>query len=101
MERVSFKVAKAIREAGYPQNYEKDSYTNLNGGIWVKPTYMEVWLWLWKEKGIFIDVDHRRNEIVSVTIYTTDDYITELYENTPEEAIIAAINYLVENDLIK
>lgn len=54
MKRVSLKVAKAIKDAGYPQDYEnaEDTYTNLIGGIWVKPTYIEVWLWLWREKKI-------------------------------------------------
>lgn len=58
MKRVSFKVAKAIKEAGYPHNHYMsytcsgelvswDSHHVHDGAIlYPAPTYLEVWLWL-------------------------------------------------------
>lgn len=119
MKRVSFKVAKAIKEAGYPQGIENTAYYNedgvlvkpfvFNGGneIADAPTYIDVWLWLW-ENGISIRIEKDD--------YTFDDeyctawgkdaeilyqkYYDKSVEN-PEKAISEAINYLVDNDLIK
>lgn len=80
MKRVSFKVAKAIKEAGYPQgdknsglidvyaledhndnfvpytrigklttNYHCQTFSMLRDiPFVVAPTYLEVWLWLWR-----------------------------------------------------
>lgn len=72
MKRVKFEVAKAIKEAGYPQDRKDVGYItekcsdrfnvyyegNLtdNASRMVKkvsaPYVMEVWLWLWREKKI-------------------------------------------------
>lgn len=61
-KRVSYKVAKAIKEAGYPQiitNIFFDKVYNEDGlivgaylceGGPVAPTYFDVWIWLWREK---------------------------------------------------
>lgn len=62
------------------------------------PTYLEVWLWLWRIKGIFITFDNHITFISSLS--GLDIELPEFYSD-PEEAIIAAINYLVDNDLIK
>lgn len=103
MKRVSFKVAKALKEAGYPQDYKnaEDTYTNLNGGIWVKPTYLQVWLWLWREKGIKLYLVP--SSLNDITVYLDLEPIYGMNETVkdPEEAIDAALEYLVENDLIK
>lgn len=119
-------MAKALKEAGYPQYFEgfEDYGYFMNGNhsqiynhdendcpmyyhiLCVAPTYMEAWLWLWREKGIYLEIEK---------LYATESYIqhgcvcgTEqcggFYTpevTDPEEAIIAAIEYLVENDLIK
>lgn len=111
---VSFKVAKAIKEAGYPQDkfnnvqyYTKSghlSYLYQYGVPYYEvdcfaPTYLDMWLWLWQEKNL-------RIEIIDCDI-TTQCYATinnsrdTMLFNSPEEAIIAAINYLVDNNLIK
>ena len=110
METVSFKVAKAIKNAGYPQGQEEYAYRS-NGDIYIfedmfdhipdyccdAPTYMEVWLWLWREGGFHIYVNG-----LNFDIYTKDRTMHgEAANNDPEEAIIAAIEYLVENNLIK
>lgn len=107
-KKVSFKVAKAIKEAGYPQGNTMSGYwvadevkgrikygDAVNAVMWGKdnkivdmPTYIDVWLWLWREKGTPIQVDY--------TFCSIDCQL-----NDPEEAIIAAIEYLVENNLIK
>ncbi len=85
-KRVSYTVAKAIKEAGYPQ-YENE----LEGvpKVLYVPTYFDVWLWLWREK-----------ELTRMAIW---DKIADIKGNyfDPEEAIIAAIDYLVDNNLIK
>ena len=111
MKRVSFKVAKEIKEAGYPQDITCgylfdakgnpcDEYTE--GDIFVRPTYIEVRLWLWREKKIAISEElwyDKPNDWGS--IIECDTIYKELYGyNDPEEAIIAAIEYLVDNDLM-
>lgn len=98
MKRISFRVAKALKDAGYPQDYKnaEDTYTNLNGGIWVKPTYIEVWLWLWREKKRVIDLMYSKCGMWQCVT----DYDCQ-YHKDPEDAIVAAIEYLVDNDLIK
>lgn len=95
---VTFEVAKALNEAGYPQECTDQVYTELGEllsaeyGEWHKcydaPTYLDVWLWLWREKGKPIQIDY---------CYTGIDPNI----NDPEEAIISEINFLVENNLIK
>ena len=111
MKIVSIEVAKAIKEAGYPQGTENTSYYNKNGvliepfvfdgdyEIADAPTYIEVWLWLWKEKGIKLSVEPNDDE---TECYTKDlgKLISEFGSN-PEEAIVPVINYLVEKNLIK
>lgn len=98
MKEVSFKVAKAIKEAGYPQvgyywyspqGVECYSESDLDEVGYVSaPTYIDVWLWLWREKGIPIQIDYAFCGI-------------DCQINDPEEAIISAIEYLADNDLIK
>lgn len=100
-KRVSFKVAQVVKEAGYPQISQRFQYTYectlvdlvRDGGICygpVAPTYLDVWLWLWREK-----------DLVKMDVW--DKYINDIANNyiDPEEAIIAAIEYLVDNELIK
>lgn len=109
MKRVSFKVAQAIKEAGYPQ--EGDWWYSKDGKLsdWLMPhqqeiyapTYLDVWLWLWREKGIQITIG-----VDFCCIWVPDKEVnymskTTIKNNDPEEAIIAAIEYLVNNDLIK
>lgn len=103
MKRVSFKVAKAIKEAGFPQEgkvyYDAfgnlaDYKTKIGIEFFERPTYMELWLWLWREKGIKL-----QNGFNSVYIWPMGVSIGD-YED-PEEAIISAIEHLVDNDLIK
>lgn len=111
MKRVSFKVAKAIKEAGYPQigqfrthdsdfyapNGEKESsmeFDLIPDGYVYAPFYLEVWLWLWREKKINVipEYDQISGLFSSCGVSERDD---------PEEAIIAAIEYLVDKNLIK
>lgn len=102
MKRVSFEVAKAIKEADYPQDYGEGSrYYSEDGRSFeydselypmfpevfcVCPYAMEVWLWLWREKETPIPVDY---SCCGVKI------------NDPEEVIISAIEELVKKNLIK
>lgn len=127
MKQVSFKVAKAIKEAEYPQDVEfwkyleDNTYWYYQNGMLEKkgnisdyvderklifaPTYLEVWLWLWKEKKIYIDIAHYYNSD-EITVWDTNykpiDCIDCFNKYTnPEDAIAEAINRLVDNDLIK
>lgn len=118
-KRVSFKVAKAIKEAGYPQDKSSSCYNAYTGEFhytscldsWLKdgdyidaPTYLDVWLWLWREKKIFIEPAIHFDSVKGYyfTAFIISDNITKHVEaSDSEEAIIAAIDYLVDNDLIK
>lgn len=97
-------MAKAIKEAGYPQDIAKEEYLfDINGkpstGFeqgeeFVRPTYLEVWLWLWREKKINV------TPIVTsgiIEFWSRDGGI----HFDPEEAVIAAIEHLVNNKLLK
>lgn len=98
MKQVSFEVAKALKEAGYPQYGSCDEYYNHNGQVISKfcdinkliypaPTYLEVWLWLWREKGYAIECAYKYRRF--------HNYKTSYNYADPEEAIIAAIEHLV------
>lgn len=128
MKRVSFKTAKALKEAGYPQGvlpkilkeksfpmyYNEDFVPNyvyfyayyittFDTNLCVAcPTYLEVWLWLWREKKIYLNTNTQRKGIVCV--YWDDTIIHEVKDmrlTDPEEAIASAIENMVDNDLIK
>lgn len=111
-KRITFKVAKAIKEAGYPfvngvsiilEHCKEDTNKwDFWSGI-VDTTYLDVWLWLWTEKGIRLQPDSDRKEIVDIYMDNTFFYTLRKENKTvsPEEAIIAAIEYLVDNNLIK
>lgn len=108
MKRCSFKVAKALKEAGYPQDRTESHYTNCGELIYYgiagetgfdAPTYLETWIWLWREKGKFIDI---LKDCTGKFAAFYREEITKICESSdPEEAIIAAIEDLVENNLIK
>lgn len=119
MKRVSFSVAHALKEAGYPQDYTQGSmYFTKDGKCYeydcelypiygdvycVCPLVMEVWLWLWREKRIMIDIKGFKNSYVVESDIKSDDYnIFDMdYSDDPEYAIIAAIECLTKNNLIK
>lgn len=124
MKRVSFEVAKALKEAGYPQgetdsvyvtkdidNFEEGELVDILYTTWVSdnvvdaPYAVEVWFWLWREKGLRFELAHPeyKGEYDFNKLYcnnTNGRGITDDYSD-PEEAIIAAIEYLVKNNLIK
>lgn len=119
MKRVSFPVAKALKEAGYPQGETRQAYVNTYGEFYGElvnawkfdkfknlidaPYVMAVWLWLWREKKIYIDIA-KYYMSVEVCIYDKD-YITikniEMDCVDPEEAVTTAIEHLCEENLIK
>lgn len=111
MKRVSFEVAKALKEAGYPQEcglwYSQDgrefSYTEEYSDCYARPTYLEVWLWLWREKKICINCNLDKYNLIPQWWCNNEDginYNTPNFDD-PEEAIVATIEGLVENNLIK
>ena len=88
MKQVSYKVAKAIERAGWQWN-EYDE-----GVMCTRPTYLDVWIWLW-EKEICIEI--KNNHYYTLAKVNNERF----HADTPEEAIIAAIEYLVDNKLLK
>lgn len=117
LKRISFEVAKAIKEAGYPQvgyywyspqGVECYSESDLDELRYVSaPTYIDVWLWLWREKNIRFDVEDLWDAELSYPERGCASNTNQLggictpEVSDPEEAIIAAIKYLVDNSLIK
>lgn len=120
MKIVSFEEAKYLKEAGYPQGlsrflYNKDGYKeagsllsryeceqlNLDTSTKIDAPYaVDVWFWLWREKKKWIDVSFSLDEGNWTFMQNPSPCDCGLY-NDPEEAIIAAIEYLVDSDLIK
>lgn len=110
MKRVSSKIAKALKKAGYPQEEFGMIYS---AGMLVPynayypdqcnaPYVMDVWLWLWREKKIYLNTNTQRKGIVCV--YWDDTIINEIKDmklTDPEEVISAAIEYLIDNNLVK
>lgn len=108
MKRVSFEVAKMLKEAGYPQIgeywYDRSglccySESNLDEIEYIfAPFVMEVWLWLWKERHIALElfVTPYDKWVAPLPVYLQYDERSD-----PEEAIETTIEYLVNNNLIK
>ena len=71
----------------------------------VEPTYFEVWIWLWREKKCYIQYElcfrsDNESSFVCVDKINNIAWVKSLSED-PEDAIIAAIERLVEKDLLK
>lgn len=107
MKRVSFNVAKAIKEAGFSQegNAHSTYYDEQHKETFVPfecnrsrdylaPTYMEVWLWLWN-KGICIEI--KDNHYYTLAKVNNQRF----HGDDPEEVIIIAIEYLADNNFIE
>lgn len=92
MKRVTYKVAKAIERAGYPFSTEVNEYFSE-----YYPYYMEVCIWLWREKNI--NIKDTRDGAVWIWVGNNPSIYLQVSRD-PEEAIISAINHLVENNLI-
>lgn len=103
---VTFEVAKALKDAGYPQvgryqyTYAGELLVDLvrEGGICygpMAPSYLDAWLWMWNTKNIQI-------EVADKSYFAKAKVIGKVFvETNPEEAIANAIGFLVENNLIK
>ena len=103
MKRVTYKVAQALKKRGYKFTPAPCSFfTNETNSWWDEndeelysfPTYLEVWLWLWREKKINV------TPIVTTGIIEFWSRDGKIHFD-PEEAIIVSIKHLVDNDLIK
>lgn len=117
-KRVSFKVAKAIKEAGYwdPNTTLTSQYNNPcyakneklyeNGcicdweDIFPAPTYLDVWLWLWKSDKWIITLNLSWTGYALAHVVIDGDDV-DFKGCDQEEAIVSAIDYLVDFDLIK
>lgn len=108
MKRVSFEVAKYLKEIGYPQEIWKYCWFYNESGELLNisitgyygipaPTYLEVWLWLWREKKIYIGLEAESYPHDGMCV---PSYIDAPYSD-PEDALIAAIEYLVNNKILK
>lgn len=124
---VTYKVAKALKEAGYLQpitgfgyatkqqtidfcNFDEGDIFDLDtfppelDDYVFCPTYLDAWLWLWKDKKLYIDICSDW-DATSMSIWGDGGsrplLIDPIEYSDPEEAIASAIEYLVENNLIK
>lgn len=107
MRIVSFDVANALKDLGYPQTgngatYKEDGtlengFTDLGEGAVDAPSYLEAWIWLWGE-GVHIDVNY------DISLEYTYSYVhfdgVEFDGDNPEDVIAAAIDYLVSTDAL-
>lgn len=79
-----------------------ESYDNIPKSILLEcPTYLEVWLWLWRVKEIVIQIE---DDVCTAWTKDADVIYQKWYGKSvedPEEAIISAIEDLVKNNLIK
>lgn len=107
MKKVSIEIAKILKDAGYPLTYNEIEYEEPWGGInsYIDynnpnlPAYMDVWIWLWSDKKIHIEIFDSK---ITTQCYATINGQTDtVLFNSPEEAIEQAIEYLVNNNLIK
>lgn len=121
-KRVLFEVAKAIKGAGYPQEWNDTEYYYTENGELKRsddyegnsiedimynqrhaipaPFVCDVWLWLWREKGIKI-ILNLPAEKIGAMIISDCYYIGSKVSSDPEEAIEAAIKFIVDNGLLK
>lgn len=83
-------------------------YETLDDAIYCAcPLAMEVWLWLWRDKNIRFDVEDLWDATLSYPERGCASNTNQLggictqESSDPEEAIIAAIEYLVDNKLFK
>lgn len=130
-KRVTFEVAKALKEAGYPQGETKYVYTlrafiqhipyrSYDAGeltpriktlpspaIADAPTYLDVWLWLWREKKWFIQLCEVQDKFHYETFYLNYDnwlpsgILSEKRYSDPEEALEVAIENIVRKRFSK
>lgn len=102
MKRVSFSVAKSLKEAGYkftpaPNSFftnETNSwYCKEDGELYSLPYAIEVWIWLWREKKYAVTLECIDNK----------DWATGQigFFDDPEDAIIAEIQHIVDCKLLK
>lgn len=129
MKIVTFEVAKALKEAGYPQEWNDTEFYYTESGELKRgddyegnsiedimyyqryavtaPYCVEVWLWLWREKKIAIGCPYENTyNYWFANMYAENDESLKFWKysseecNDPEEAIIAAIQYIVEQQLL-
>lgn len=119
LKRVSFKIALAIKDIGYPQGDSDSFYINTDDYFFYKkgelvkdnrdnyykddiidaPYAMEVYLWLWREKKEILELLYYPIRNKWCILYNCNQEMSRV--NDIEEAIIATLEYLVNNNLIK
>lgn len=116
MKRVSHEVIRALKKAGYKFTPIQSSffvddtnawYSEEDAELYSLPYAMEVWLWLWREKKIYINTGITNGYTFAVVSSSTSEtgrivkIDKDFYAQDPEDAIIAAIEFLVEHKLLK
>lgn len=85
-------------------NYEEHDF---DGDFIDAPTYFDVWLWLWREKNIRFDIEDLWDAELSYPERGCASNTNQLggictpEVSDPEEAVVAAIEYLVKQNLLK
>lgn len=104
---VSYNVAKALKDAGYPQELTDEVYSELGElvssayGEWHlcydAPTYLDAWLWI-ATKGI------KEAKMPSGVICRTMSEVYVCFKDsgeTAEDDFVKSVEYVVDNNLIK
>lgn len=111
---VNFDIAKKLQELNYPQEltetgyllddwdfYKKGDVANYKDfktyeyHLCDRPTYFDVWVWLWNERSIQI-IPEKNN----IYIWPEGHFITNLPYKDLEKMIIEGVDYVFENNLI-
>lgn len=86
---VNVDIAKELEVLGYDFDYDENNSRIL-------PTYIDVWLWLWRKRKIAICANYS----LSLECWLNGGISGTDFDD-PEDAIVDAIHYLFNNNLVK
>lgn len=99
MKIVTFKVAKFLKDHGFPQTghgpvYKEsgeleNGFTDLGEGTIAAPTYFEAWNWLSKEKNLIFGVECTGRGFYRDTVRYKE-------VDNPEDAVISGVEYICD-----
>lgn len=105
MKIVSFELAQKLTELGYNKSSDR-GYVIDNKHFIEAPSYVDVWFWLWREKKFPISLMCDEHPDL-MQWYPHSDITGEIgsftdtvFFDDPEEALVEAIDYIFENNLL-
>lgn len=101
---VTPEIAKVLKEAGYPQDIHDSTIfiecdVNKMQEALVLPTYLDVWIWLYRERNFVLEFKFTENAPFN-SPYIWENRILKCFGKDPEETLVGAIDYLIGNELI-